>query len=202
LNARPPIRLVEARTDAALSAADDDDLMLLAKAERQDAFEVLMRRHQAQVFGVAARFLNDRALGRDVMQDVFLSLWRERERYKSSGRFRSYLVAMTLNRCHMVARSKQSQARRAGKAVRADEDARPRDHLPVDALVERERTRELRQLLAQVPEHHREVLILRFAEDLELDEIARATGHPLGTVKSHLFRGLKTLRSLLQKESP
>ena len=84
-----PIRLVETRPASALSELDDDDLMRLARAGREDAFEALLRRHQPLVLGVAARFLADRALGRDVMQDVFLSLWRERERYKPQARFRS-----------------------------------------------------------------------------------------------------------------
>jgi RNA polymerase sigma factor (sigma-70 family) len=198
LNEPKPIRLVEPQATRGLADASDDELMLLARAGREDAFEVLLRRYQAFVLGVAARYLGDPAAGRDVMQDVFLALWRERERYKAGGRFRSYLAAMTFHRCHSVARHRRNQARRA---ARGDHGA-PADELPLDVLVERERAREVRALLAQVPEHHRRVLILRFAEDLELDEIAAATGHPLGTVKSHLFRGLKTLRAMLTKEPP
>lgn len=194
---RHPIRLVEARESRELPDLADDELMLLVRAGRQDAFEALMRRHQAFVFGIATRYLADRAQGRDVMQDVFLALWRERERYKASGRFRSYLASMTFHRCHMVTRSKKSHEQRA---VRAREDETHAE-VPVDVLVERERSREVRALLSQVPDHHRQVLVLRFAEELELEEIAAATGHPLGTVKSHLFRGLKTLRELLRKES-
>jgi RNA polymerase sigma-70 factor (ECF subfamily) len=194
---RQPIRLVEARETRELADLDDDALMLLVRSGRQDAFEVLMRRHQPFVFGLATRYLADRASGRDVMQDVFLALWRERERYKPSGRFRSYLASVTFHRCHTVARSKKGQL---GRAVRAADDPAA-DELPVDVLVERERSREVRALLSRVPEHHRRVLVLRFGEELELEEIAAATGHPLGTVKSHLFRGLKLLRELVRKES-
>jgi RNA polymerase sigma-70 factor (ECF subfamily) len=196
------IHLVLPRAPKDLGDLDDDDLMLLAKAERQDAFAALMRRHQALVFGVATRFLGDRGLGRDVMQDVFLSLWRERDRYGAKGRFRSYLVSMTLHRCHMVARNRQSQDRRISALARAQENAPQSESLPLDVVVERERSKELRRLLAGVPEHHRQVLILRFAEDLGLEEIAAATSLPLGTVKSHLFRGLRTLRDMMRKESP
>jgi RNA polymerase sigma-70 factor (ECF subfamily) len=194
---RQPIRLVEARTRE-LSDLDDDELMLLVRSGQKDAFETLMRRHQALVFGLAARYLADRAAGRDVMQDVFLALWRERERYKPGGRFRSYLASMTFHRCHMVARSRESHGRRVAQA---SDDRNPDAELPVDALVERERSREVRALLSRVPDHHRRVLVLRYAEELELEEIAEATGHPLGTVKSHLFRGLKLLRELVRKES-
>jgi RNA polymerase sigma factor (sigma-70 family) len=194
---RQPIHLVEARETRQLADLEDDELMLLVRSGRQDAFEMLMRRHQALVFGIATRYLGDRALGRDVMQDVFLALWRERERYKAGGRFRSYLASMTFHRCHMVTRGRKNHDKRA---LRESEE-RDAEELPVEALLERERAREVRALLSQVPDHHRRVLVLRFAEELELEEIAEATGHPLGTVKSHLFRGLKTLRELLRKES-
>ncbi len=195
------IHLVETRAPKTLGDLSDDDLMLLVKADRRDAFEALMRRHQPLVFGIATRFLGDRALGRDVMQDVFLSLWRERGRYKASGRFRSYLVSMTLHRCHMVSRNRKSQDRRVSALARAQEETPHNERLPIDVVVEQERSRGLRKMLLGVPEHHRQVLILRFAEDLGLEEIAEATSLPLGTVKSHLFRGLKTLRKVVQKES-
>ena len=198
---RAPIHVVETRGPKTLGDLDDDDLMLLTKSERQDAFEALMRRHQPLVLGIAARFLNDRGIGRDVMQDVFLSLWKERARYRASGRFRSYLVSMTLHRCHMVARNRKSQEQRISNLARAQEDPPQSEALPLDAVVARERSRDLRQMLMRVPEHHRQVLILRFAEDLGLEEIAEATSLPLGTVKSHLFRGLKTLRTMVRKES-
>jgi RNA polymerase sigma factor (sigma-70 family) len=181
---------------------NDDELMLLVKSERQDAFETLMRRHQTLVFGIATRYLGERAQGRDVMQDVFLSLWRERARYRPKGRFRSYLVAMTLHRCHTVSRTQKSQERRISNSARDQRGHGPHESLPIDTLVERERARELRQMLCKVPAHHRQVLVLRFAEGLALDEISEATNLPVGTVKSHLFRGLKTLRAMMRKESP
>ena len=194
-----PIRLVETRPASALSELDDDDLMRLARAGREDAFEALLRRHQPLVLGVAARFLADRALGRDVMQDVFLSLGRERERYKPQARVRSYLLSLPLHRCHAVARARRSQTRRVAQLASVLPDTASPDE-PIGMLVQRERARELHALLGSVPERQREVLILRFGEELELEEIAEATGRPIGTVKSHLFRGLKALRGLLHRE--
>ncbi len=91
---------------------EDDDLMLLCRQDRHDAFEVLVQRHEALAFGLATRFLGDRSLGRDVAQDVFLSIWAERERYRPRGRFRSYLVSVTLNRCRHLARQRGSHKRK------------------------------------------------------------------------------------------
>ncbi len=67
MSEQAPIHLVCDEATKTLGDLGDDDLMLLAKSGRQDAFEKLLRRHEPLVFGIAARFLADRALGRDVM---------------------------------------------------------------------------------------------------------------------------------------
>ena len=88
----------------------------------------------------------------------------------------------------------------SGREEQTAEDPGEPDR-PLAELVEREKARVVRGALARVPDGHRQVLVLRFTHDLSLEEIAASTGHPLGTVKSHLFRGLKRLRRLLDEES-
>lgn len=201
LNEDAQIRLVEAPSEpAALADIRDDDLMALAKTGRQQAFEVLVKRYQSFVCALATRYLGNRATGGDVAQDVFLALWAERGRYTPRGKFRSYLVSVTLHRCHTVARKTKTQEAHA-RLERPEEhiDASEPD-LPLQKLVERENSREVRKALTRIPHKHRQVLILRFTQDLSLEEISDATGFPLGTVKSHLFRGLKRLARLLDEE--
>jgi len=192
------LRLVGAEEAAAeADALDDDDLMRLARAGRQDAFERLVRRHQALVLGLATRWLSDPAEGRDVAQDVFLALWAERDRYRPNGRFRSYLVSMTCNRCRVAARQRRSHGRKVS-GLAAQGPAAPADPgAPLERLVEAERAREVRRLLGALPEKTREVVILRFTHELPLADIAELTGLPLNTVKSHVHRGLERLHALL-----
>lgn len=199
---KPHIHLVGSpHATATLADLDDDDLMVLAKAGRQDAFETLVSRHQAFVVGLSTRFLGDRAAGRDVAQDVFLALWAERHRYKARGKFRSFVVSMTLHRCHVLARRRKTRHEYVHRQTQADTSRAPSEEdLPLRSVVERERAVELRELLARVPEKQRRVLILRFTLDLTFEEISVATDLPVGTVKSHMFRGLKRLRSLLVEE--
>ena len=112
------IRLVEQPADGSLESMSDDDLFLLAQADRKDAFEQLIRRHQRLVLGLAIRYLGDPAAGRDVSQDVFLALWSERHRYQPKGRFVSYLISMTTNRCNYVARQRTSNFRKIANLSR------------------------------------------------------------------------------------
>ena len=178
----------------------DDDLMLLSRSGRQDAFDALVRRHQSLVFGLATRYFADRTLGREVAQDVFLSLWAERERYRPRGKFTGYLVSATFHRCHYLARQRRSHDRKLGDFARESGTRQEPGDLPLDHLVEAERAREVRAKLALLPAGMREVMILRYTQDLSIEEIADLTGKPPGTVKSHLFRGLKRLARLLRED--
>ncbi len=199
---KPHIRLVDSpKPLETIADLNDDDLMLLAKAGAQDAFETLVNRYQALVRGLSTRFLGDRVAGRDVAQDVFLALWAERDRYKARGKFRSFLVSMTLHRCHMLVRKRKTHYEHQQRHAQAKEkQLSSEEDLPIQSVVDHERAMELRKLLAHVPEKQRRILILRFTLDLTFEEISTATDLPVGTVKSHVFRGLKRLRTLLVEE--
>jgi RNA polymerase sigma-70 factor (ECF subfamily) len=195
------IRLLNGKASRPAEELTDDDLMLLVRAGREDAFEVLLRRHQRLVLGLAIRFLGDRGQGRDVAQDVFLALWAERDRYRPRGRFRSYLVSVTLHRCHVVARQRKSHLDKVSRLQQEREAHKQPETDSLDRLVEVERARLVREKMTGLPEKMRLVLILRFTNELALEEIAEITGLPLGTVKSHVFRGLRRLSRWMAEEA-
>jgi RNA polymerase sigma-70 factor (ECF subfamily) len=177
--------------------------MLLARAGRQDAFEIIVKRHQTLVRGLATRFFADRVAGRDVAQDVFMALWAQRDRYRAQGKFRSYLVSVALHRCHTLLRKQKTRSeylQRQAQTGAEPEPRRPEEDQPIQQIIEREKARQIREMLSRIPEKQRRVLILRFTLDLSFEEIAAITGLPLGTVKSHALRGLKRLRTHLHVE--
>lgn len=190
------LHIVGDHKGADLDSFDDDDLIVAVKADSQEAFEVLVRRHQKLVFALASRFLGDRGLGRDVTQDVFLALWAERKRYRPQGKFRSYLVTVTINRCRYLARQRGSHQKKLENLKIERPTQRDDRDLPLRQLIELERSLEIRGKLTLLPERMRQVIILRFTHEMSLEEIARLTDLPLGTVKSHLSRGLKRLHRL------
>jgi RNA polymerase sigma factor (sigma-70 family) len=198
----PELHVVDRDHTAASDDATDDDLMLLVRAGHQAAFEILVRRHQDLVIGLATRYVGDASVGRDVAQDVFLALWAERERYELRGRFRSYLVSCTIHRCQVVVRQARCHELKNGVLATAGQvqTEAPIDDEALRALVEAEDRREVRRKLTLLPEKMRAVLILRFTQDLPIQEIASVTGLREGTVKSHLFRGLARLHRLIGKD--
>jgi RNA polymerase sigma-70 factor, ECF subfamily len=177
----------------------DDDLMGLVRHGIEPAFKAIIERHQALVMGYAARFLNDRVLAREIAQDVFVAVWNERERYQPQGRFRSFLLSLTVNRCKYAARQRrrtQDTLARAG-AVPSSEEV-PESAL--DRLIAEERASEVRRLLLELDERTRTALTLRFVSGLGYAEIATATGQPEGTLKAQVSRGIKRLHALWTKE--
>jgi RNA polymerase sigma-70 factor (ECF subfamily) len=195
---RPQLYVVSGGDD--LASRSDDDLMLLAREGRRDAFEALVARHTSVVIGCAARFLGDKQRGREVAQDVFLMLWAERDRYVPQDKLRNLLIAMTFNRCRTVSRSNKSDANKTERLAMLD--APVESSSPLDELIEKSRAAEVRRALTKLPEPVREILIMRYTHDLSLQEIAEQTDRPIGTIKSHVFRGLKKLREVMKGGEP
>jgi RNA polymerase sigma-70 factor, ECF subfamily len=194
------LKLVDTPSEGIDKRISDDDLMRLTKSGQKSAFEVLYRRHRDLVLGFAIRYLNNRVLGRDVTQDIFLSLWAERDRYQPRGKFRSYLFSIAFHRCQYVARQHASDMAKTAQAARATMPDETADRSLAE-LLEKERDRTVREKLANLPPKLREVMILRFVNGLSLQEIAEIKETPLGTIKVRVFRGLKRLHGSFEEYS-
>lgn len=182
-------------SDEPVDAVDDDTLMARVKAGDTPAFERLIERYHRRVFAFATRFLGDDSCGEELTQEVFLTLWSERDRYQPRGKLQAYLFALAFKRaCALSRRERNLRARHQAALVQ-----RPVSHTPtaLDALLCESHAAEARRHLAELPFSMRRVLVLRFGNGLSLTEIAAFTETPLGTVKSHLFRGLKRLRAAM-----
>jgi RNA polymerase sigma-70 factor, ECF subfamily len=182
---------------ARLGDRDDDQLVVLARGGHAAAFEELIRRHQAAALRIATRWLGDLAAGKDAVQSAFERLYRALPAYRCEGRFVPYLHRVVINECR-IARRKASRYRRrlAELEVPAAPTGAPASD---DELLARESRREIDAALQEVGDKLRDVLVLRFVEDLSYQQIADALELPVGTVKSRLFAGLERLRAILDR---
>lgn len=198
----------------ALEELDDDALMALvavrssglgavdAAEAAEAAFAVLVRRHQAKVLRVCARSLGgDAALARDVAQATFIELHKAACRYEPRGRFRAFLMRIALRQCAMAGRERTSRRRREDASARADASANAASSpTPDQSVLAHEQRAAVDVAIARLSPRLRDVVLMRYAGELALDEIAEALDLPLGTVKSRLFAALEKLRAEL--ESP
>lgn len=170
-------------------AMDEDSATLMERAAGGDeaAFATVVAEHQEAIARFCARFLGDEALAADLTQEVFISAWNDRARYRERGRLRTYLLRIARNRCLAAARKRSSRAR-----------LRNRWQLPERRESgEPSEARNIDRALGTLRPAYRELVVLRYLEELEISEIAEVTTLKVGTVKSRLSRALTALRKVL-----
>ena len=152
--------------------------------------------HNRAVYTAAFRIVNDPTMAQDVVQDVFLRLWRRPDSFNPErGDLGTYLRLMGRSRALDVWREGQVRGRAADRLKLATPMEEPRfeDHPAV--LAERDHERgEVREALSKLPETQREAIVLAYWGGLTADQIARRAQVPLGTAKSRIRLGLARLR--------
>ena len=180
----------------------DQELVLRAKQGDQGAFEQLVVDNQNKVYSLALRLIGDREEAADQAQEAFLKAWQGLNAFQGESSFSTWLYRLTANVCIDYLRRRN---RRLGveSAVSLDDEeagwAEPADweQDPHRQLERAERSRAVERGLAALPEHFRQVLVLREVAGLSYQEIGAALNLDLGTVKSRLARARLALRKIL-----
>jgi len=188
--------VVPAVADAAGGAAIDEvlepALVRRAAAGERSAFAELVRRHQGKVRGLLLRLCGDRTLADDLAQEVFLRAYRGLFGFEGRSSFGTWLYRISYNAYlnHSTRVRKWSSLPSAYDA----ETAAPDDALSPPRADLR---RDLEAAVATLPTRYRGVVVLYYLQDLSYPEIAEILDVPLGTVKTHLHRAKRLLRSKL-----
>ncbi len=156
------------------------------------AFESLFRQYQRLVFKNAYLITGSREEAEDVLQEVFVSVWRARQTFNpQKGKLTTWLHNITVNKClERRRRKKVAQVSLEGLDL-------PMTQVSDDVLVSRQEYDRLIKAMNTLDSRHRVVLVLRYFNDLSYEEIAQTVGIPLGTVKSRINQALKLLRGQL-----
>jgi len=155
---------------------------------RRDAagFAELVGEHQAMVFSIAFRYLRDRAVAEELAQDVFLKLHRDLPKMESPEHVKYWLRKAITHRAMDYVRSASRRREVALDDVQEPAIAEGKSDPWLEAS--------LRKLVASLPDEARMVVVLRYQEEMEPQEIAETLGMPIATVKSRLRRSLEVLR--------
>lgn len=174
---------------------EESDNELVRRFQRGDidAFDTVVRRYQDRICRMAAVWLHDEQYSVDVAQEVFLRGFKGLRSFRSRSALFTWLYRTTRNVCREQNRSKT---------------AAPLDFEPIDALANPESqvsrqhaAREVRELVAALPERQQEVVLLRVFEEMSVRDAARAMGCREGTVKALLHQAMTRLKLNIKSQS-
>ena len=163
----------------------DEELIELANRGDSDAFEALYRRYRDWVHRLAWRFTGNREEALDVLQETFTYLLQKFPGFRLTASMTTFLYPVVK---HLSLAARRKKHRQTSWEERLTELPAPAsDEMP-------DQRAELAGALAALREEQREVLLMRFVDDLSLQEIGAALNIPVGTVKSRLHHALRKLR--------
>ncbi len=179
---------------------EQEDVRLVQASQQgeQDAFALLLQRHQRRVFQFVFCLLQDYDDANDATQEAFLAAWQGLPSFRGEARFSTWLYRIAYH-CSVRYLERRKREQVLQKALQAEYlVANLSNQMGAEVSVEREDLQAMvREHLSHLPIKYRLVLILRHLEDRTYEEMAQILTLPIGTIKTHLFRARKLLKERL-----
>ena len=180
---------------AAEDAEGDEELVRACVGGDRGAFDLLVQRHQRQVYGLCFRFVGNHEDAAELAQDAFVRAYRALPKFERTAKFTTWLQRITVNVCLSRLAVKEPRHEPLPQHdVAASEERADR------AVLREERAARVRAAIAQLPKKQRATLILRAYHDLPHAEIARIVGGSVGSAKTNFFHALANLKKLLEQK--
>jgi RNA polymerase sigma-70 factor, ECF subfamily len=190
-------------------ATDDLTLVKRVRSGDQRAFKLLVERYQRKVYAVALGMLRDKEEAMDVSQEAFVKVYKYLDHFKGDASFYTWLYRITVNICIDVIRRRgggRGEQVEFDESVQVDVSEAQIGALgsrlgtsPQKSALRKELAEKIQEALAQVPEKHRAILLLREVEGLSYEDLARTLEIPKGTVMSRLFHARAKVQQILSK---
>jgi RNA polymerase sigma-70 factor (ECF subfamily) len=199
--------ILDLSSERAIDAnAELEDLQLTEalRSGSERAYEELLTRFQQPVYTLALRLLNDQAEACDVVQEVFLKVFRNVGSFRAQSTLKTWIYRITVNEAHNARRWFFRHRRKEVDLDQSPEDTRnwketipDSSRSPYDEALDREQQVMIEAALDRINPVFREAVVLRDITDMSYEEIAEVLGVSLGTVKSRILRGREALRGEL-----
>jgi RNA polymerase sigma-70 factor, ECF subfamily len=188
-----------------LRVLDDAGVVGAFLGGEERAFEELVDRYQGRLLNFVYRTIGDRDRAEDLVQEVFIRVYRHIGRFDRSKKFSTWIYTIASNLAKNELRNRSRNPLVLFQSIRAnfDDEERPLEfedtqYKPDDLFRKRHLREIVEQAVGRLPVHHREVFVLRELEGKSYEEIAEITGVNLGTVKSRLNRARTAFADLVE----
>ena len=180
------------------SEQDDTQLVKASRHGDQDAFALLVQRHQRRVFNMVLRMLQDYEEASEITQEAFFAAWQGLPSFRGEARFATWLYRIAYN-CALKQLERRKRERSLQAAMEAEQilEEVNKQKQAEDMLELRARQAMVREQMEKLPARYRSVLILRHLQEMTYEEMADILSMPIGTIKSHLFRARHLLKERL-----
>jgi RNA polymerase sigma-70 factor (ECF subfamily) len=191
-----------------LALCSDEDLLTHFRTGQLEAFGILLRRYERELFGYLRRYLGDPSLAEDVFQNTFLQVYQKASQYQPGRAVRPWLYTIAT---HQAIDALRRAWRRQAVSIDTLREAGPNGDVrtlqnlmeapgadPLERLEGDERRDQVRQAIEGLPEHLRGAVILAYYQGLKYREIAEILEVPVGTVKSRLHAALIRIHEALR----
>ena len=193
--------LMERLTDKGFERDSDEALVEQARSGDFNAFEKLFERHRSLVYRFAYQVVNKRDDAEDIVQDVFVKAYQNLHRYRDEAKFTTWLLRITTNlstdRIRMSQRRHALEQQEAEGALAWMMNSVPDDANPVENLERERRATLLRQAIEELPDHHKQVIVMRDLQELEYTDMANLLNTTVGGAKLRVLRARRALRDKL-----
>ncbi|MGA2263548.1 MAG: RNA polymerase sigma factor [Acidobacteriota bacterium] len=188
-----------------VSPQSDEDLVLKTLGGEEEAFSLLYDRYRQRIHSTVYRIIQDAAEAQDATQEVFIKLYRSLCDWNpQKAKFSTWLYRMAANHAIDCWRSRRRR-RESQPAEVGDREAFPEQPIsdailtPFGALEKKESIEQIRRCVDDLPELQKKVFLLRYFQDMKLEEIAEMEDCSLGTVKTSLFRATHSVRRAVRR---
>lgn len=180
-------------------ASFEAELIRRIAAGERGAFDELYSRYSRPLFSYAFKFLKDRMIAEEVLQDAFVKIWRTSPRYNPAlSRPFSWAVLVTKRLCiDRLRRKKPESIVEDPTLFQSKEAVFSQQRSPSETVAVNEEIGRMRAMLEKLPQAQKDSLSLAISKGLTQQEISDALGMPLGTVKTSMRRGMQRLRQLM-----
>jgi len=200
----PSVESARALQREALHELDDGQVVMQHLAGEPQAFGTLVDRYQTRLLNFVNRTIGDRERAEDLVQEVFIRVFRHLHRFDQTKKFSTWIYTIASNLAKNELRNRSRNPLVLFQTIKKNWEA---DHRPLqfedttarpDDLYRKRFLKDaVDQCVQRLPEHHREVFVLRELEGKSYQEIAEITGCNLGTVKSRLNRARNSFAQLI-----